>query len=149
MLGAKESGKSTMLAWLASEHGAPVLADDLAIVDRGRVLAGPRMIDLRPDRAIDGMAVRGGERVRIDVASSPTSLPVAGTVVLAWGPRLAVAPIAPRDRLSVLAGQRTFPLPGDPSALLDLAALPMFAVSRPRRPEECAATAATLLRRFG
>ena len=46
LLGDREQGKSSALAWMAL-NGHEVFADDLTITDGERVLAGPRCIDLR------------------------------------------------------------------------------------------------------
>ena len=146
LFGTKESGKSTQLAWLAREQGLTVLADDLAVIDEGRVLAGPRSIDLRGPVASGGVAVRSGERVRVSLPPAPTSSPVACSVLLEWGPELKLSRVPPARRLEVLAGQRTYPpLLGRPGALLDLAARPMFTLARPARLDSLEATTAALL----
>jgi hypothetical protein len=133
LFGQKESGKSTTLALLSSEHACPILSDDLAVITDGQVLAGPRSLDLRPGSANGQVTrVRHGERLRMDLGSAPASLPVAGSVILEWGTQLAVEPVDPRARLAVLSAQRTYPLKGDPVALLELSALPMFRVERVR-----------------
>ncbi len=46
ILGGRDDGKSTMLAWLAV-HGHEIVCDDVLIVGQGDALAGPRCIDLR------------------------------------------------------------------------------------------------------
>jgi hypothetical protein len=147
LLGEKESGKSTTLAWLARNRGTPVIADDLAIIADGRVLAGPRCIDLRADRTRDaGAAVRNGARVRVTLPEAPSALRLAGAAILAWGDALTASPVPPRERLSILARQRTYPpLRADELALLDLAALPMFTLMRPRDPAALAAASDALL----
>ncbi len=153
LLGDKEAGKSTTLAWLATRRSAIVLSDDLAVVVDGSVFAGPRSLDLRvPDAAGAGElpVVRGGDRVRLALGSAPLALPVAGVVVLAWGPRLEVRPVPVADRLGVLARQRSFPgLPASGTELLDVAALPMVTVVRPRDAADVQATAVAILERFG
>ena len=51
VLGDKGAGKSSLLALLAL-GGQTIVADDVAVVDRGcAVMAGPRLIDLRGDAA--------------------------------------------------------------------------------------------------
>lgn len=145
VLGGKASGKSTLLATLHGERGYPVLADDLAVIREGRVLAGPRAIDLRPGGPIEsGTLVRRGDRARIDLGPAPNSLPLAGTLVLAWGAQEALEVVPGRERLAVLASQRSYPLPGDPVTLLELAAAPMFRLTRPRGSERRQAAEALL-----
>jgi hypothetical protein len=69
-----------------------------------------------------------------------------GCVVLAWGSRLELEPVAPRRRLEVLAMHRTYAmLPGDPVPLLELAARPMFTLHRTRGPDALAAAAGLLM----
>jgi hypothetical protein len=52
--------------------------------------------------------------------------------VLRWGEPLSLEPVPPRDRLGELGAQRSYPpLTGEPSTLLWLASLPMFALTRP------------------
>lgn len=131
LFGPKQSGKSSTLAHLARAHGSTVLADDLSVIDEHQVLAGPRCIDMRSGD--DGEAVRDRQRLRIDLGETPSSLPVAATVVLRWADELSVESVPPSERLSELASQRSYPpLAGDPAALLWLASLPMLALSRPR-----------------
>jgi len=150
LFGGKESGKSTTLARLAGERDAAVLADDLAVLDGGRALAGPRSLDLRPNgRRCEGDPVRRGERIRIQLPPSPPSMPVAGSIMLDWGAEVKVQQVPVRDRLAVLAAQRTYPLPGDPVALLELATRPIYAITRPRTLDALAATIAAVRRCFG
>jgi hypothetical protein len=151
VFGAKESGKSTLLAWLAREAGLGVVSDDLAVIDRDRVLAGPRSIDLRSTGApgAEASSVRGGERTRVTLPSTPSASPIIGSVLLDWGPRLEFATVPPIRRIEILAAQRTYPpLAGDPDALLDLASHPMLTLSRPRELDQLEPTARTLLKRF-
>jgi hypothetical protein len=146
VLGDKESGKTTTLACLERDHGCAVLADDLAVIRDGHVLSGPRSLDLRSgEPTIPGVPVRGGQRIRVELGPAPSSLRVAGTVVLVWGDRRRVAAVPASERLAVLATKRTYPLPGDPRALLELAAQPMFRLTRPRDPAGQRASAAALI----
>jgi hypothetical protein len=142
LIGGKESGKSTTLAWLAAERGVAVVADDLAVVAGGAVLPGPRCLDVRRSDAYDPAAlagsqlVRGGSRVRVPlaaVAAAAAVLPLAGVVVLGWGDSVRVSRLPPRERLGALLAQRMFTsqLPADLPAILDLAALPLVRLSRP------------------
>ncbi len=137
LFGAKESGKSTTLAWLVEHFGVTVMADDLAVIDRDRVLAGPRTIDLRAAAAARAnerqVQVRDGQRARLSLPPAPASQPVIGCVVLGWGERLTITRVPPSERIAVLAAHRTYRrLDAESRSLLDLAARPMFAFARPR-----------------
>jgi hypothetical protein len=138
LFGGKGAGKSSTLAWLAEERGVCVLSDDLAVIERARVLVGPRCIDMRRDEgapapAVGSQVVRGSERLRVDLADAPGPLPVLASVVLRWGESLSVATVPAGERLALLAAQRSFPpLAGDASTLLELVARPMLALTRPR-----------------
>lgn len=146
LLGGKEAGKSTTLAWLAGE-GVTVLADDLAIVDGNRVLSGPRSIDLRSSGAVP---VRDGERDRLTLPPAPASLPLAGAAVLEWGDQVEVATIGLTQRWGVLAEHRSFPaLEADPVSLLDLVSVPTLRVVRPRTQATVAETGRALMASFG
>ena len=50
VLGANESGKSSLLVSAAAQ-GLRIIADDLLVIAENRALAGPSCIDLRPDAA--------------------------------------------------------------------------------------------------
>ncbi len=136
MLGDKEAGKSTTLAWLATQHGIPVLSDDLAVLDGVDVLIGPRSIDLRVEHALPGMSehlVRSGERHRVRLPAGPASRPLAGLVILGWGPAVDFTPVEFAQRMELIARQRTYPtVPANPTGLLDLASVPMVRADRPR-----------------
>ena len=141
LLAAKEGGKTTTLAWLA-DHGHPVVADDLAVVRDGWVLPGPRLLDVRPG-PLDATApvpghprVRAGERVRLNPAGPAAELAVVGIVALAWATETSLQPVPPSERLKVLAGQRMVPSLCPPArGLLDLLAVPMMILRRPRGSE--------------
>jgi hypothetical protein len=147
LIGAKETGKSTTIAHLA-ERGITVIADDLAVLDDGRVLAGPRSIDLRgADGA--GDVVRDGERTRLTLPAAPAALPVGGCAVLRWGSEVGADPVAPAERVGILASERSFyRLAGDPSAILHLAGLPMIALTRPQERSALEPAAEALLQAF-
>jgi hypothetical protein len=140
VLGGKEDGKSTTLAWIARSHRLPVIADDLAVIVDGSVLAGPRCIDVRANSEIDPAAlggervVRGEERRRVTLPPAPPALPVAAVVCLAWGERPALEHRPVAGRLPTLLAQRMFraQVQPDPLAVLDLAGLPMLTLTRPR-----------------
>lgn len=147
IVGRKESGKSTTIAALA-RAGLTVLADDLSVIVDGRVLAGPRSIDLRS--AAEGQVVRDGERVRVDLPPAPASAPIAGTVFLGWGETCSLDVVPAAERLTLLAQERSFYyVGGSPSAVLDLAALPAFRLCRPRELESLPEALELLRRRFG
>lgn len=141
VLGARDAGKSTLLAALAA-RGVAVLADDLLVVDRGAVFAGPRTLDLRAAPGVeltDGgrLAVsrsRGGSRWRIGLPPAPSQLPLGGWVFLR-GPSdaLTCTPVPATERLQRIASARGYAeLPSDPHVVLDLAALPAWDLSFPR-----------------
>ena len=50
VVGSREAGKSSFLAWCAT-RGVPVVGDDLIVTDGTLVNAGPRCIDLRESAA--------------------------------------------------------------------------------------------------
>ncbi len=62
LFGQKGSGKSTTQAWLAQHRAVAVIADDLSVIADGRVMPGPRCIDLRTTPAWPGVrcATAGG-----------------------------------------------------------------------------------------
>jgi hypothetical protein len=138
VVGTREAGKSSTLAWLA-HAGVDVLCDDMLIVDGDAPLAGPRSIDLRADAAQRlgvGEAIgMTGARERWWLRLGPTGdRPVLrGWVFLAWGERVAVRSLPASERLPRLAGQRGLRLPpARPDALLELTSLPAWELSRPR-----------------
>lgn len=109
VIGDKEGGKSTLLAWLALEAGLDVLADDLVVFSGDLAFAGPRSIDLRPAavQLLGGTrgarAVRDGTRHRLVLPDAGPSAQLVGLVVLEWHdgpPRLVPVPVA--QRLPVL-----------------------------------------------
>jgi hypothetical protein len=150
VLGDRESGKSSTLARLALD-GHPVLADDLVVLDGGAALAGPRCIDLRADAAErlgagEPLGVVGSrERWRLRLGAVPASVPLAGWITLAWGDEVAVEPVRGPGRLTALIPFRSVRLtPPAPGALLDLAALPVLSLRRPREWGSLAEAAARL-----
>lgn len=151
VLGERQDGKSSALAWLV-RHGVPVLSDDLLVTDGDRVCAGPRCIDLRESAATH---FRAGEelgrvghrnRWRLDLAPVEPEAPLAGWVVLAWGdgpPR--VDRVATRAAVQRLSDQRGTAIVGDhPLAWLAAASKPMVRLTRPQS-WETMAEAMTLL----
>ncbi len=134
VVGAREAGKTTLLAAMA-RAGHAVVADDLLILDGAQVYAGPRCLDLR--EVIPGMPttrVRDGVRHRVTLGPVPERVPFAGWVVLAWGDRPGLAPISAGQRLRHLAPAASWSIgPEDPLALLEAATAPCFLLTRPRQ----------------
>src|SRR4051812_34424118 len=139
--GNQGAGKSTTLATLA-EQGLPVIADDLVVIDDGHVLSGPSCVDLRSDAAerfpnAEYLGTIGArERFRLLTPPAPYKVPLRGIFRLEWSTTDAaeVRPLELAERLQVIdaydyAGVMGIP---DPEALLRLADVPMWALSRPR-----------------
>ena len=131
VMGAKGSGKSSLLAWLALS-GHAVLTDDLLVIDAdGNALAGPRSIDLREGAAErfgvgEPLGVIGArERYRMVVGPVPAAVPLRGFIRLAWGGAPTVTPVPPAWRPAALAAQRAVRLiPRDPDLLVHLERAP-------------------------
>ena len=139
VLGERELGKSSLLAWLAL-HGQSVVTDDMLIVSDGRAFAGPRSVDLRRETAEELGAgeplgvVGQRERWRVTLPPVEPELPFRGWVFLAWGDAVEVEPVEPSERLARLLRHRGVRLPpADHDKLLALAALPALELARPRR----------------
>ena len=135
VLGEREAGKSTLMAAL-TQRGVAVLADDIAVIDDGHVLAGPRRIDLRPDAPGElGFEtprwIRGRTRRRVSLASVESSVPLAGFIRLYWGEDVSVTPVSPLDRIGAF-GELVGSSVSNPTSVLDLATLPMIGLVRPR-----------------
>lgn len=139
VLGAREAGKSSLLAELA-RRGVPVLADDLAVVDTHgtpTVFAGPTSVDLRsalPGDHQELTPVRGGTRLRLTVPPSSWSAVLGGWILPRWAGQLCLTRLSASQLLPRLAqAQRDRP-PAlwDPLQLLELAARPGWAWERPR-----------------
>jgi hypothetical protein len=159
ILGSKGAGKSSLLAMLAS-MGTPVLADDVLVVNgRSEALAGPRCIDLRREAALalglgESIGVLGTrERWRMLLRPAPCEVPLGGFVCLEWGSP-AVSHVPPSDRLRALYANLALLLgeQRDPAALcnlMELLALPMVRMRRPRDIERIDQTAERLLHAIG
>ena len=138
VVGTRESGKSSTLAWLA-RAGVDVLCDDMLIVDGETPLAGPRSIDLREDAARrfdagEPIGMTGArERWRLQLGATTNNATLRGWVVLAWGDEVAARPLKASERIPRIASERGLRLPPvREDALLELATLPAWELSRPR-----------------
>jgi hypothetical protein len=156
LLAGSEGGKSTTLAWLARRHGVVVVADDLAVIADGSVLAGPRCIDLRASTVAAGLAagaerVRAAGRLRLKLPGSPAAVGIGAVVSLSWGARVALRTIPPAERVRELVLQRMYAarVASDGRALLGLAALPGLSLARPRGERGLEQAASALLDYFG
>jgi hypothetical protein len=138
LLGDKEAGKSTTLAWLAA-HGHPVVCDDALILDGRKAFAGPRSIDLRAESAqrlgigepLGTVGVR--ERWRVPLGAVEPEQPFRGWVSLEWADEVAVEPLRGAARLAALIPHRGVRMePPRPAALIEYAALPHLVLRRPR-----------------
>lgn len=134
VVGAKEAGKSTLMAALAA-RGVPVLCDDTVVTDGRYVYAGPRCIDLRhplPHLSVSTVLARSGSRLRMSLPASVARVPLGGWVFLGWG-AAEMARVGPDVLLGRLAARRAWAhLPSDPLTLLMLAAVPAWDHSRPK-----------------
>ncbi len=137
LLGDRETGKSSTLAWLAAQ-GVAIVCDDMLICADGLTFVGPRALDLREEPAKrlgvgEYIGVVGArERWRLLLPAVPERLPLRGFVYLAWADGLTLGEVSPGERLARLfvhAGLRLPPV--HPEALLDLVALPAFELGRP------------------
>jgi hypothetical protein len=137
VVGTREAGKSSTLAYLAL-HGVDVLCDDMLIVDGDHPLAGPRTIDLRADAAERFEAGEAigitGARERWRLTLGPTAgATLVGWVFLGWDDEVAARRLPARERIPRIAEERGLRLPPvRPDALLTLAELPAWELSRPR-----------------
>jgi hypothetical protein len=135
VIGAREAGKTTLLAALAAA-GAPIVADDLLVVEGTRVFAGPRCLDLRGDvpAQLPVTQVRDGQRRRLTLPPAAADYPLAGWLFLDWGAAVGLDRLDMSQRLRALAPARSWAVVGDDAApLLDAATLPGWRLRRPRR----------------
>ena len=103
------------------------------------MFAGPRSIDLRTEAANELGAgeylglIGTRERWRLRLGPVASELPLRGWIHLGWADRFVSEAVAPFDRVETLGRQRTlnFIGPSHGPALLELAALPAWRVSRP------------------
>jgi hypothetical protein len=151
LLGAKGSGKTSTLAML-NRLGVAVLTDDLLIYQEGRVLVGPRCVDLRrePAQALavgkDIGIVGTRRRWRVYLPRCPVSVPLAGWLLPEWGDSDSLTRLEPADRLRVLPQFRALRVPWErPDSLLELATLPFYRWRRPRLLHKLDASVSNLL----
>jgi hypothetical protein len=141
ILGSKGAGKSSLLATL-SLRGVPILADDVLVVDQKlQGLAGPRCIDLRRKAAAalgvgETLGIVGTrERWRMGLNPVDHAVPLGGWIRLEWGePEIQRVPA--QERVEALFANLALRAQShDPlvlSRLMELFALPMLCVRRPR-----------------
>lgn len=138
VLGDKEAGKSSTLASLALA-GHTVMSDDILVLEKGDVFAGPRCIDLREEPAqrlgagepIGIVGVR--ERFRLELGPTPARVPLRGFVSLEWGGEMAIESVRGAERLLALIPHRALLLKTSaPTELLELSSLPFLRLRRPR-----------------
>lgn len=138
LVGDREAGKSSALAWFA-RTGHDVVADDLLMLGDGIAYAGPRSIDLRGDaaehlgvgRALGVVGTR--PRWRVVLPQMSGELPFRGWIFLGWGERIDARRLSGSECLARLIKALTVRLTApDPAALLALTSLPAWEVRRPR-----------------
>ncbi|MDX6408745.1 MAG: hypothetical protein QOE13_1816 [Gaiellaceae bacterium] len=152
VMGEKELGKSSLLAWLALQ-GHAVLADDTVVLDGDLAFAGPRSIDLRQEparelRAGEPMGTVGDrERWRLTLGEVAGAGRLRGWIFLAWSDEVEVVSLAAGSRLEQILQSRMVRglAPADPTAMLELAALPAFRFGRPRQWPQLADAAGRLV----
>jgi hypothetical protein len=139
IIGDKEAGKSTLLAWLALEAGLTVLCDDLVVLDGDTVFRGPQCIDLRPPSlaylpaAAGATLVRDGTRLRLPLPRPPATATFVGFVVLEWGATTAIHAVPPAQHLpNILPHAFTEGIPAGVAGVLGFARYRMWRLTRPR-----------------
>jgi hypothetical protein len=138
LLGEREGGKSTTLAWLAA-RGHQIVCDDLLVLDGHVAFPGPRILDLRAESARRlGLGDYRGtvglrERWRVALDGVSDSLRFRGWIFLTWADDVTVEPVRAVERLPRLARHLGLRIPpAQPERLLELAALPGWEFRRPR-----------------
>ena len=137
LLGDKESGKSSTLAWFL-RAGHQAVTDDVLILEGRQLFSGPRCVDLRPDAGErlggEPLGMLGNRvRTRLRAGPAPPSAPLGGLVQLEWGESVRIEPLDPGDRLQALVRNSNLPPAREESAaFLELAALPGWRFVRPR-----------------
>ena len=135
LLGERGAGKSSTLGAMAAA-GLDIVADDLLVVADRKAFAGPRLLDLRPDTAIELEAtgapvVRAGARHRLELAQVPAELQLEGWVFLTWGAHRSLRRLSPAEWLGRATAHLNTVTTGAPS-LLDLAGAEAWELTRPR-----------------
>ena len=138
VVGDREAGKSSTLAWLALS-GHEVLADDVLVLEGLAAFAGPRAIDLREetaDRFSIGAAlgvVGTRQRWRVTLPQLAARMPFRGWIFLSWGNRLHPRRLGAGECMRRLIENLTLRVSAsNPEGLLELATLPAWEVERPR-----------------
>ncbi len=139
VLGDRESGKSTALAWLV-QHDVVIFADDLLVLDGDTALAGPRILDLRAHAAQhfaigrDLGVVGTRARWRVELGAVAAELPFHGWIVLKWSDSdVRVTEVPAPDRLTQLVDARGIVIEeASTAAWLPIIAKPMVTFARPR-----------------
>jgi hypothetical protein len=138
VLGAKEAGKSSTIAWLHNA-GFAIMADDLLVTAGGTAFAGPRCLDLRQGAAehfgvgqdIGEIGSRSRWRVALPVVEA--ELPLGGWISLAWDDEVSVRHLGSHEQFSRLVANRAFlPTESHPAGWLSLLGLPMYELRRPQ-----------------
>jgi hypothetical protein len=153
ILGDKGAGKSSLLAALSCMD-VPILTDDVLVIgEQLQGFAGPRCIDLRRETASAlGLGINLGvvgtrERWRLQLDPVAAEFPLMGWISLGWG-KPTILGVSMQQRISTLyecialrVEQRD---PGMLARLMDLIALPMVQVQRPRSIASLDSTAAAI-----
>lgn len=137
VVGAREAGKSTLMAGLALA-GLPIGADDLMVIDGTTVFSGPRTLDLREGAALylkegRGLGVVGmRERWRLDLKDAKPSVPLGGFIFPSWGDDIAITLCPLDERLGTFVNGRSVQIdPMDPREAMRLARYPALNFVRP------------------
>ncbi|CAA9498264.1 MAG: hypothetical protein AVDCRST_MAG85-1596 [uncultured Solirubrobacteraceae bacterium] len=139
VIGGRGDGKSSLMAALAGS-GLPVLGDDTLVIDDLTCLPGVRCVDLRPDAASHlpagrtAVPVRAGARRRMQLDTAPSHTTLSGWIFLRWGTGVELRPMPVGERVTRIAQARGWHRRGvtEPRALLELAGLPAWELTRPR-----------------
>jgi hypothetical protein len=151
IVGDRLGGKSSLLAALAVA-GSDILCDDVLAVDGREVFAGPRTVDLRKDAAAalgigEEIGLAGArERWRLRLGPLDRPLALGGWVFTEWSGELDMKRLPASETLTRLFRNRSLRLPPrDPTAFLQLGALPAWELRRPRSWASLPATIELLL----
>jgi hypothetical protein len=151
VVGDRFGGKSSLLAALAV-GGTDVVCDDVLVLGGREAFPGPRTIDLREDAAIalgvgEEIGVAGArERWRLQLPLLAGPLSIGGWVFSDWADDIQMERLPASETLVRLYRNRSITVPPrDPSALLQLSALPAWELRRPRSWASVPATLELLL----